>query len=102
MIDFDQLLQSAKTNCSFGECLKGQIEELARIKTISQLQPFTSTAAGFITTLDIREGDYVMEGGTIVKSWLIYPVSGLKAQVYTSQLATIDRNSIATVQLPDF
>jgi Cu(I)/Ag(I) efflux system membrane fusion protein len=51
--------------------------------------------------LDIREGDYVMEGGTIVK---LADLSTLwaEAQVYTSQLAEVDRNSIATVQLPDF
>ena len=42
-----------------------------------------------------------MEGGTIVK---LADLSSLwaEAQVYTSQLAAIDRNSIATVQLPDF
>ena len=57
-------------------------------------------SSGYITALDIREGDYVMEGGTIVK---LADLSTLwaEAQVYTSQLSEIDRNGIATVQLPD-
>jgi len=101
VIDFDQLLQSAKNKLLLWGMSEGQIEELARIKKPSPTTTFYSTAAGFITTLDIREGDYVMEGGTIVK---LADLSSLwaEAQVYTSQLATIDRNSIATVQLPDF
>ena len=42
-----------------------------------------------------------MEGGTIVK---LADLSSLwaEAQVYTSLLAAIDRNSIASVQLPEF
>jgi Cu(I)/Ag(I) efflux system membrane fusion protein len=56
---------------------------------------------GYITELDIREGDYVMEGGTLVR---LADLSTLwvEAQVYTSQLAEINNNSIATVQLPGF
>jgi len=100
-IDYDQLLQSAKNKLLLWGMTEGQIEELARIKKPSPTTTFYSSAEGFITTLDIREGDYVMEGGTIVK---LADLSRLwaEAQVYTSQLATIDRNSIATVQLPDF
>ncbi len=47
------------------------------------------------------EGAYVMEGGTVVK---LADLSSLwaEAQVYTSQLADIDKSSSATVQLPDF
>jgi Cu(I)/Ag(I) efflux system membrane fusion protein len=57
-----------------------------------------STAEGYITELSLREGDYVMEGGTIVK---LVDLSELwaEAQVYSSQLAEIDRNSVAVVHL---
>jgi Cu(I)/Ag(I) efflux system membrane fusion protein len=50
--------------------------------------------------MDIREGDYVMEGGTVVK---LADLSTLwvEAQVYTSQLAEISNNALATVQLRD-
>lgn len=79
---------------------EAQINELAKTKKTSALTTFYSTASGYITALDIREGDYVMEGGTIVK---LADLSTLwaEAQVYTSQLAEIDLNGTATVQLPD-
>ncbi|KIC89859.1 efflux RND transporter periplasmic adaptor subunit [Flavihumibacter sp. ZG627] len=99
-IDFDQLLQSAKNKLLLWGLSEAQINELAKTKKPSALTTFYSTASGYITALDIREGDYVMEGGTIVK---LADLSTLwaEAQVYTSQLAEIDLNGTATVQLPD-
>ena len=101
VIDFDQLLQSAENKLLLWGMTPGQILELAKNKKATPTTTFYSTATGYITTSDIREGDYVMEGGTLVK---LADLSSLwaEAQVYTSQLAAIDRNSIATVQLPDF
>ncbi len=108
-IDFDQLLQSAKNKLLLWGMREAQIQELAKTKKArpngssgrgNTTTTFYSTASGYITTMDIREGDYVMEGGTIVK---LADLSTLwaEAQVYTSQLSEIDLNGIATVQLPD-
>jgi Cu(I)/Ag(I) efflux system membrane fusion protein len=99
-IDFDQLLQSAKNKLLLWGMSETQIQDLAKNKNATPTTTFYSNASGYITTLDIREGDYIMEGGTIVK---LADLSSLwaEAQVYTSQLAALDRNSIATVQLPD-
>lgn len=99
-IDFDQLLQSAKNKLLLWGMSEAQINELAKTKKPTATTTFYSPAAGTITTLDIREGDYVMDGGTIVK---LADLSGLwaEAQVYTSQLAAIDVNGSATVQFPD-
>jgi Cu(I)/Ag(I) efflux system membrane fusion protein len=99
-IDFEQLLQSAKNKLLLWGMSEAQIQQLANSKKATPITTFYSTAAGYITTMDIREGDYVMDGGTIVK---LADLSSLwaEAQVYTSQLAAIDRSSIATVQLPD-
>jgi len=101
VIDFDQLLQSAKNKLLLWGMSEAQLQELTKNGKAAPITTFYSTAAGYITTLDIREGDYVMEGGTIIK---LADLSSLwaEAQVYTSQLADIDRSSIATVQLPDF
>ena len=100
-IDFDQLLRSAKNKLLLWGMSEGQITELANNKKATPTTTFYSTAGGYITQLDIREGDYVMEGGTIVK---LTDLSTLwvETQVYTSQLADINANSIATVQLPGF
>jgi|SRR5688572_11196539 len=101
VIDFDQLLQSAKNKLLLWGMTEAHVEELEKNGKAAPVTTFYSTAAGYITTLDIREGDYVMEGSTIIK---LADLSSLwaEAQVYTSQLADIDRSSIATVQLPDF
>jgi len=100
-INFDQLLQGAKNKLLLWGLSEAQIQELVNSKKATAFTTFYSTAAGYITQLDIREGDYVMEGGTIVK---LADLSTLwaEAQVYTSQLAEVDRNSVASVQLPDF
>ena len=99
-IDFDQLLESAKNKLLLWGMSEVQVQQLANDKKATATTTFYSTASGYITTMDIQEGNYVMEGGTIIK---LADLSSLwaEAQVYTSQLAAIDRNSIATVQLPD-
>ncbi len=101
IIDFDQLIQSAKNKLLLWGLSEVQINELANTRKAAPTTIFYRTASGYITQLDIREGDYAMEGGTIVK---LADLSTLwaEAQVYTSQLAEVNSNSIATVQLPDF
>lgn len=101
VIDFDQLIQSAKNKLLLWGLSETQIDQLATTRKATPTTTFYNTAGGYITQLDIREGDYVMEGGTIVK---LADLSTLwaEAQVYTSQLAELNRNSAATVQLPDF
>ena len=101
VIDFDQLIQSAKNKLLLWGLTEAQVVELATTKKATPATTFYSTASGYITQLDIREGDYVMEGGTIVK---LADLSTLwaEAQVYTSQMAEVNSNSVVTVQLPDF
>ncbi|HQS54999.1 MAG TPA: efflux RND transporter periplasmic adaptor subunit, partial [Sediminibacterium sp.] len=101
VIDFDQLIQSAKNKLLLWGLTGNQINELASTKKATSTTTYYSNTAGYITQLDIREGDYVMEGGTIVK---LADLSTLwaEAQVYTSQLAEVNRNSLAIVQIPDF
>ena len=99
-IDFDQLLESAKNKLLLAGMTENQINELMTNKKATPTTTFYSSAAGYITALDIREGDYVMEGGSVVK---LADLSTLwaEAQVYTSQLAAIDLKGVATVELPD-
>lgn len=99
-IDFNQLLQGAKNKLLLWGMSEHQIKQLAQTKTSSPTTTFYSTASGYITDLKVLEGDYLMEGGTIVK---LADLTRLwaEAQVYTSQLARVDKNSIAIVRLPD-
>lgn len=101
VIDFDNLVQSAKNKLLLWGMSEVQINEFEKNKRTSPVTTFYSNVNGYIITLDVKEGDYVTEGGTIVR---LADLSTLwaEAQVYSSQLSAIDRNGRATVQLPDF
>lgn len=100
IIDFSQLVQSAKNKLLLWGMGEAQINDLVKNKKTKVTTTFYSTAQGYITAMDLREGDYVMDGGSIVK---LADLSTLwaEAQVYTSQLNAIDLKGTATVQLPD-
>jgi Cu(I)/Ag(I) efflux system membrane fusion protein len=100
IIDFKQLLQSAKNKLLLWGVTEGQIAELAKTKKVAPLTAVYSSVSGYVTELTIQEGQYIMEGGTIVK---VADMSTLwaEAQVYASQLASVDYKGMATVQLPD-
>src|SRR5689334_15784181 len=100
IIDFKQVVQSAKNKLLLWGMSETQINELAKTKKTSTLTSFYSPAAGYITALESHEGDYMTEGGTIVRLANLGSLWA-EAQVYTSQLSEIDRNGKATVQLPD-
>ena len=99
-IDFSQLVQSAKNKLLLWGMSEGQINELVKIKKATPFTSFYSNANGFITSLEVKEGDYVSEGGTVVK---LADLSTLwaEAQVYSSQLSSIDKKGQAIVQFPD-
>lgn len=101
VIDFDQLIQSSRNKLLLWGLSEQQISELEKNKKAAPVTTFYSLASGYITQMDVREGDYVMEGGTIVK---LADLSALwaEAQVYTSQMAGINSSSSVVVQLPDF
>ncbi len=101
VIDFNHLIQSAKNKLLLWGMTEAQIQELARNKKPSPKTTFYSNASGYITALDIKEGDYVAEGSTIIK---LADLSSLwaEAQIYTTQMSEIESNSLATVQLPGF
>lgn len=101
VIDFDRLIQSGKNKLLLWGMTENQIQELAENKKVTPLTSYYSPKSGYITEMQIREGDYVMEGGNIMK---LADLSTLWAevQVYASQLSEIDRNSTAMVSFPDY
>jgi membrane fusion protein, copper/silver efflux system len=100
VVDMKQLVQSTKTKLVLWGMSESQISELEKTKKTSILTSFYSPANGFVTMLESHEGDYIMEGGTIVRL-ANFNSLWAEAQVYTSQLSEFDRKSNATVQLPD-
>ncbi|HEX3079986.1 MAG TPA: efflux RND transporter periplasmic adaptor subunit [Puia sp.] len=100
IIDFKQLIESARNKLLLWGMTADQIALLEKTKQASPLTTFYSTASGVITSFEIHEGEYIAEGGTVVR---LSDLSTLwaQAQVYTSQLSDIDPEGTAVVQIPD-
>ncbi len=100
LINFDQVIQSAKTKMLLWGMSEAQINALVKSKQPSLTTTVYSKESGFITAIDIEEGDYVSEGGSIVQ---LADLSTLwvEAQVYTSQSAQLNTNGLVTVRISD-
>ncbi len=99
-IDFNSLLQSGRNKLTLWGMSNTQINQLARSGKASSTTTYYSNASGHITVLDVRQGDYVMEGGTIVQ---LADLSSIwaEAQVFTSQFSQLRQNSSVTVRIPE-
>lgn len=99
LIDFDQVIKSAKTKLLLWGMSQGQINALERRDKARLTTTVYSNESGYITELNLQEGEYVNEGGTIVQ---LADLSTLwaEAQVYTSQFSQLNSNGVLTVQLP--
>jgi Cu(I)/Ag(I) efflux system membrane fusion protein len=100
IIDFNQLIQSAKYKLLLWGMSEAQIQELVTTKKTIPVTTFYSNTSGYITMLELKEGDYTMEGSTVMRLADLSTVWA-EAQVYSSQLSQIDRSGIAEVQISD-
>ncbi|MEI9934952.1 MAG: efflux RND transporter periplasmic adaptor subunit [Ferruginibacter sp.] len=100
LINYSSLVDAAKTKLLLRGMTNEQIKQLAKTKEVATTTTFYSSEDGYITTLNIKEGDYVMDGGSIME---LANLSTLwaEAQVYSSQLSMFDINGTATIQIPD-
>ena len=100
LINFDQVIQSSRTKLLLWGMSEAQVNTLAKNKQSLITTTVYSKESGYITEIDIQEGDYVNEGGSIVQ---LADLSTLwaEAQVYTSQAAQLNANGMVTVQITD-
>ncbi|MFI5154943.1 MAG: efflux RND transporter periplasmic adaptor subunit [Chitinophagales bacterium] len=100
VIDFAQLIRSAKNKLLLWGMSEGQMDELQKNGKADPLTTFYSNSGGYISSLEFREGDYITEGETLVR---LADISALwvEAQVYSAQLLSININNKAIVEFPD-
>lgn len=100
LINYSALVESAKTKLLLWGMTNAQVNELGQSKQVSTHTTFYSAESGYVTTINATEGDYVMEGSTILQ---LANLSTLwaEAQVYTTQMSAIGKNGKVTVQIPD-
>jgi membrane fusion protein, copper/silver efflux system len=98
LIDFEDLLESARNKLQLWGMTEAQIKALENTKQAPLTTTFYSTENGYVTSLEVTEGGYVMEGGIIVQ---LVNLSTLwaEAQVYTTQLYQIPKGAAATVYI---
>ncbi len=99
-INFDDIIDAAKNKLQLWGMSEQQINNLNKDAFANTKTTFFSTASGYITQLNLQEGDYVSEGGSVVK------LAGLstlwiEAQVYATQLSQINNAKDVSVQIPD-
>lgn len=100
IIDFARLVQAAKKKLLLWGMTEAQITELENNKEANSLTPFYSNSSGYLAALEIKEGDYLNEGSSVMRLADL-SILWAEAQVYASQLSTIDRNGVVLVQFPD-
>lgn len=99
VIDFDQLIKSARNKLRLWGMTENQIKALETQKQAPLTTTYYSTESGYVTSVNVTEGGYVMEGGLVLQ---LANLSTLwaEAQVYTSQMYRIPRGALATVEAP--
>jgi membrane fusion protein, copper/silver efflux system len=100
LVNFDDIIDAAKNKLLLWGMTKQQIKNLNKDALTKNTTTFYSTASGYVTQLNLQEGDYVSEGGSIVK---LAGLSDLwvEAQVYATQLSQISNAKDVTIQIPD-
>jgi membrane fusion protein, copper/silver efflux system len=99
LINYGAIVESAKGKLVLWGMSAEQIARLSQNKQLSASTTFFSPDEGNVTTLNVQEGSYVMEGSPVIQ---IADLSTLwaEAQVYTTQLSSLDESSHVTVQIP--
>jgi membrane fusion protein, copper/silver efflux system len=100
VVNFDDIIDAAKNKLLLWGMSESQIKNLNKQTLVNPKTTFYSTASGYITQLNLQEGDYVAEGGSVVK---LAGLSDLwvEAQVYATQLSQLSNAKNVTVQIPD-
>ena len=100
VVDYSQLIQSAENKLRLWGLAESQIKDLEKDKKVSTLTTVYSSVGGYVSSIEIRQGDYVAEGGLIFR---LANLSSLwaEAQVYSSEISDIQSNGEAIVQIPD-
>jgi Cu(I)/Ag(I) efflux system membrane fusion protein len=100
LINFDQVIESAKIKLLLWGMSEAQVNALSKSKQPSLTTTVYSKEGGFITAIDLQEGDYVTEGGSIVQLADLSTV-WVEAQVYSSESARLNTNDPVTVRITD-
>lgn len=100
LINYGAIVESAKAKLMLWGLTREQISRLAGNKDQSTRTVFYSTEEGWVTALNVQEGSFAVEGSPVLQ---LADLSSLwaEAQVFSSELSSLDKNSRVKVQIPD-
>lgn len=99
--DFDNLIRSAGNKLKLYGLSDAQIESLKTSDVSGDRFKISSSVSGVVTSVNIKEGDYIMEGGSIYfladygKLWA-------EAEVFTDDVIKIKEGMTAVLNFPGF
>ncbi|MBI2271946.1 MAG: efflux RND transporter periplasmic adaptor subunit [Bacteroidetes bacterium] len=99
-IDIDRMISSARNKLVLFGLSESQINELEEAGNFTQLITIKSPDDGVITSIDITEGNYVMEGGSVLHL-ADYSSLWAEAQVFSEDMAKIKESMAARVFFPN-
>lgn len=100
-IDMQAILESARARLRLYGISDNQIMEIEKTKESGNTIRILSPASGIITAVDVNEGDYVMEGTTVLH---LADLSALwvEGQVYSDHLSFIKNGMVGRVTFPGY
>jgi Cu(I)/Ag(I) efflux system membrane fusion protein len=99
LINYGAIVESAKDKLALWGISQRQIEQLSQNMLPSTSTTFFSPADGYVTAVNIQEGSYVSEGAPVMQLADLSTIWA-EAQVFTTQLSSLDANSQVSVQIP--
>lgn len=100
-VDMEKITQSARNKLKLYGLSDDQVRGLETDVSFSGIIKILSSVAGVITSVDVKEGDYLMEGGSVFH---LADFSSLwvEGQVYADYLNLIKNGMTARITFPGF
>ena len=98
--DMDKMIRSSKNKLLLYGLSESQINELQNTEKLSEIITIKSPAEGIISSIDISEGNYVMEGGSVIHI-ANYSSLWAEAQVFSEDMPKIKESMKAFIYFPD-
>lgn len=99
-IDINRMISSARNKLMLFGLSELQINELEKTEKINETITIKSSVNGIVSSIDIREGNYIMEGGSIMHV-ADYSSMWVEAQVFSEDMSKINRDMTALISFPD-
>lgn len=99
-VDYQQLINTAENKLQLWGLSAAQIKGLASSGKVSATTTILSKVSGTVSEIAIKEGDYVAEGSTILKTQALNNL-WVEAQIYAGETGNYKQNDRVSVAFPD-